>query len=319
MPDTVLELIDHPAAWTSASVGGRAGLTRRFTPAQLAAFDRILAETRHIAPQKVTRAQFDDPAINGFLADLRRDLLEGSGTAILEGVTPERYDEEAFERIFWGVGLHLGHAVLQSDLGDRIGHVRHEPGLTKVRGYRSTRELDLHTDVQELVGLMSVEKSETGGVSQLVSALAVHNVIRRERPDLLPALYAGSPRWVYEKLHVSDYVVPIFCVIDGKLSCSLFGVEDSAEKVGKTLPPALAEAVAFFRAVADRDEIGLKFVLEPGEMMLWSNFTCLHARTAFENSAARQRHLLRLWMEVPDGRPVPESFGRLAEEYSAGG
>ena len=319
MPDTVIELIDHPGAWTRASIGGTGGLVRDLAPTHFAEIDRILAATRHQPPQRVTRAEFDAPALNRLLAEVRHELLEGRGAVILRGVTRERYDEDAFERIFWGVGLHLGDAVFQSDLGDRIGHVRHEPGLTKVRGYRSTRELDLHTDVQELVGLMSVQKSESGGISQLVSALAVHDVIRRERPDLLPVLYAGSPRWVYEKLHVTDYVVPIFCAIDGKLSCSLFGIEDSAEKVGKTLAPELAAAVKFFRAVADRDDIGLKFTLEPGEMMLWNNFTVLHARTEFQNSAQRQRHLLRLWMDVPDGRPVPPSFGRLAAEYSTGG
>lgn len=319
MPDTVAESINHPGAWTRASLGGEKGLVRAFEPRHFEEIDRILATTRDRPPQQVTRAEFDAPALNRFLAEIRRELLEGRGAAILDGVTPERYDEAAFERIFWGVGLHLGDAVYQSDLGDRIGHVRHEPGLTKVRGYRSTRELDLHTDVQELVGLMSVQKSETGGVSGLVSALAVHDVIRRERPDLLPTLYAGSPRWVYEKLHVTDYAVPIFSVIDGKLSCSLFGIEDSAEKIGKILAPELAAAVAFFRAVADRDDIGLKFTLEPGQMMLWNNFTVLHSRTEFQNSARRQRHLLRLWMDVPDGRSVPPSFGWLAKEYSARG
>jgi Taurine catabolism dioxygenase TauD, TfdA family len=316
--DTRVELIEHPGAWTRRSIGGKEALTRVLSPAHVAEIDRILGATHDVPPQQVGRAQFDAPALNECLADVRRELLDGRGAVIIQGVTPERYGEDAFERIFWGVGLHLGYAVLQSDLGDRIGHVRHEPGLTKVRGYRSTRELKMHTDVQELVGLMSVQRSETGGVSQLVSSLAIHNVIQRERPDLMPILYAGSPRWAYEKMHVTGYTVPIFCNVDGAISCSFFGVEDSAKKVGKTLPTKLEEAIGYFKAVAERPDMCQSFILEPGEMMLWNNFTCLHARTEFQNSAARQRHLLRLWMDVPDGRKVPPSFSQLAAEYTSG-
>src|SRR5258706_11372891 len=318
MPVSILAHIDHPGAWTSRSIGGQSGLLRTLTHAQLVEIDALLAATRHLKPQAVARPQFDAPALGPLLAEIRQELMHGRGAVIVRGITRERYGEDAFERIFWGVGLHLGDAVQQSDLGDRIGHVRHEPGLTKVRGYRSTRELKMHTDVQELVGLMSVQRSETGGVSQLVSSLAIHNVIQRERPDLMPILYAGSPRWAYEKMHVSSYAVPIFCNVDGQVSCSFFGVEDSAEKVGKTLPAELESAITFFKEVAERDELCLSFTLEPGEMMVWNNFTCLHARTEFKNSDARQRHLLRLWMDVSDRRPVPESFGWLAQEYSTG-
>jgi len=319
MAEARIEPIDHPGAWTRRSIGGKEALTRALSPAHVAEIDRILAATRDLAPQRVERAQFDAPALNEFLAAVRRELLDGRGAVIIQGVTPEHYDEAAFERIFWGVGLHLGHAVLQSDLGDRIGHVRHQPGLTKVRGYRSTRELKMHTDVQELVGLMSVQRAESGGVSQLVSSLAIHDVIRRERPDLMPILYEGSPRWVYEKLYVTGYAVPIFCNVDGAISCSFFGVEDSAEKLGKSLPAELEAAIDCFKEVAGCPDMCQSFILEPGEMMVWNNFTCLHARTEFQNSAARQRHLLRLWMDVPDGRKVPRSFGQLAAEYSAGG
>ena len=145
----------------------------------------------------------------------------------------------------------------------------------------------------------------------LVADVALH--------DLMPILYAGSPRWAYEKMHVTDYAVPIFCNVDGAISCSFFGVEDSAEKVGKTLPAELEAAIDYFKAVAERPDMCQSFILEPGEMMLWNNFTCLHARTEFQNSAARQRHLLRLWMDVPDGRKVPRSFGQLAAEYTSGG
>ena len=48
-----------PNAWTNRSIGGKDGLTHRFTPRQLAAFDTLLSRTRHLKPHEITRADFD--------------------------------------------------------------------------------------------------------------------------------------------------------------------------------------------------------------------------------------------------------------------
>ena len=56
-----------------------------------------------------------------------------------------------------------------------------------------------------------------------------------------------------------------------------------------------------------RPELTLEFTLRPGEMYFINNYTILHARTAFDDGDAeedRRRHLLRLWLEVPEMRPV---------------
>jgi hypothetical protein len=39
-------------------------------------------------------------------------------------------------------------------------------------------------------------------------------------------------------------------------------------------------------------------------MMLWNNYVLLHSRSAFEDSDTHHRHLLRLWLNAPDCRPV---------------
>jgi len=56
-------------------------------------------------------------------------------------------------------------------------------------------------------------------------------------------------------------------------------------------------------------------MLEPGEMVLWHNFTNLHSRTEFENDATHRRLLLRLWLDVPEGRPVAPVFHARADTY----
>jgi hypothetical protein len=83
------------------------------------------------------------------------------------------------------------------------------------------------------------------------------------------------------------------------------------------LPQPLKEALDLFNAIAEREDIGLDFMLEPGEMMILNNFVVLHARTRFTDSATRKRYLLRLWLDVPNGRPVAEAYHRKAEIYRA--
>jgi len=55
-------------------------------------------------------------------------------------------------------------------------------------------------------------------------------------------------------------------------------------------------------------------VLEPGDIQLLHNHQILHARTAYTDfeEPEKKRHLLRLWLSPPNGRPLPEAF---AERY----
>src|SRR5215468_7651612 len=138
--------------------------------------------------------------------------------------TLERYTKDELGMIYWGLGTHLGRGLSQSVMGDRLGHVkdmsRVDPGA---RAYRNRQELSPHTDLSDLVGLLCLRKARIGGVSQLASALTVHDVILAERPEYLERLYRG---YVYHRrgeerpgdLPVTPHPVPVFCNIDGKVS-----------------------------------------------------------------------------------------------------
>jgi hypothetical protein len=103
-------------------------------------------------------------------------------------------------------------------------------------------------------------------------------------------------------------------------------MHDAAEKMGVALPGNLREALAYVAETAERDDLALRFMLEPGEFVLWHNFLNLHSRTEFENDATHRRLLLRLWLNVPNGRPVvPElyergaTYDRVYQEHRAHG
>jgi hypothetical protein len=53
--------------------------------------------------------------------------------------------------------------------------------------------------------------------------------------------------------------------------------------------------------------VNLEF--RPGDIQLLHNHVALHSRSAYEDwpEPGRKRHLLRLWLRDPDGRPLPEN------------
>ena len=132
--------VTSPAAWTGPAIGGKAGLTRRLTTQEIAAFDAALAKTRHRRPQETTEADFDHPEIRTLTRWLDDTIRHGRGAVLLSGLTPETHGEEDIERIYWGIGCCLGYPVEQSALGDRLGHVRHVKDDPVARGYRSNEE-----------------------------------------------------------------------------------------------------------------------------------------------------------------------------------
>lgn len=315
------ERITTPAAWTNASIGGTAGLTQRLTPAQLAAFSTVLRRMQHLRPQQATRADFDHPEINALIAGLDQTLRHGRGAVLLSGLNRDTHSEEDMERIYWGIGVCLGEPAVQSMLGDRLGHVQHVKDDPVARGYRSNEELSPHTDSYRLVGLMCLQRAETGGLSRIVSSLSIHNEILATRPDLLEPLYEGYYYAVAEAQFsdrpMTDFRIPIFCCVDGMVSCNFVQsfMQRAAELRGEALPARLAEAIAYFSQTAERDDIGIRFMLQPGEMLLWHNFQMLHAREAYQDSPQHTRHLLRLWLKVENDRPIVEEILERARIY----
>ena len=315
------QIIDHPAAWKSSDVKGRQTFARPLGSEVLKGFDTLLQKTAHLPPHDVIRSDFDHPAINQLGVELKGEIMEGRGMVILTGITRDKYSDEQMERLYYGLGTHLGVAAEQSSNGDKLGYVREEDVDPVSRGYRSSAELHMHTDSYEMVGLMCVQKAESGGFSGLVSTLAIHNEILRTRPDLLDPLYRGFyyaiPEVQFSAKPITDAMIPVFCNVDGKVSCNYASsfMRSAAQQMKQPLPPGLAEGLDVFDEIASREDFALRFMLKPGEIMLWHNFLYLHSRTEFKNSPTQKRLLLRLWMDVPYGRPVDPAVHERAAAY----
>jgi len=317
------EPIHDPAAWTAGTLGGKPAITRRLRTEELAALDAVVATTSRLAPQAVTRQDFQHPVIERLAAEVQREINDGRGVVLLAGLDPSRYSPEALERIYWGLGTFLGIAAVQSRTGDRLGRVERDDRGPVQRGYRSSSELTMHCDSYEIVGLQCIRTAAQGGETGIVSGLAIHNEFARTRPDLLPALYQGFPVAVAEartsSRPVTDCAVPVFCFVGGKVSCMYSGsfMNDAAERLGQPLPPLLDEALRLFSEMAERKDLAVRFMLEPGEILLWHNFTILHSRREFEDGADddHKRLLLRLWLKSSTPRPTVPQFHERAAAY----
>ncbi len=252
------------------------------------------------------------------LEDLRQQVLHGRGFAILRGIPVGSVSLEETQILFWGIGLHLGRAVSQSVMGERLGHIidvtEKDP---HARAYRNRSELTPHTDPGDILSFLCLHPAKTGGISQFSSSHLVHEKLRAERPDLLARLYRGYRYHRFgEQADGADPVtvhrVPVFSECDGRLSCRYVRqyIEIAAdEHPDITLDELDREALDRFDALAHDNRF--EFTLEPGEAIVANNFTVLHARTGFEDypDPDRKRHLLRLWLAAEPQRPVvPEIY-----------
>jgi hypothetical protein len=304
-----------PAAWRADRIGGKAGLSHALGERELAAFEAMLGATEGIAVLDIEAEDFDDPHLAELGRLCRHELARGRGAVILTGLDVDRFGFEGYKRLYWYLGQLIGKPVAQSERGDRLGFVRQEKDNPYNRGYISNFEIRFHTDYHEVLSLAAVQAASEGGESGLCSGLTVHNMLLEERPDLLAAMYEGwfdglysfygkyPPRERWPTEHV-----PNFAEQDGLLSIHAIGsmYNDLASRErGEPMPPLIAEIVQTVQAMAARPGIGARFVLEPGEMMFWQNWTILHARTAFTNAPGHERMLMRLWLDAHEGRPTP--------------
>ena len=70
------------------------------------------------------------------------------------------------------------------------------------------------------------------------------------------------------------------------------------------------EALDLFDTLANDPALHLSMRLRPGDMQFVYNHAFLHDRTGFVDWAEpnKKRHLLRLWLSMPNDRKLPESF-----------
>ncbi len=308
--------VSAPSAWRPRDFRDAGAYTIVLGDSHLAAFDTALGLAR-AGGRTLERATAADFALDAIASDLeawRAEVFDGRGFVVLRGLDRGRYTEEELTTIFWGLGLHFGRAVSQSPMGDVIGHVTDVGGRDRrERAYRSSRELTMHTDRCDVVGMLCLTKAARGGVSGYTSAHTVYNEMLATRPALLDSLFAGfryhrRGEQLPGEPAITPEPVPILSEEEGQMSVVFLRayIEMAAQELGTPLGADFVAALDSFEDVAARPDVRLEFTLEEGHAIFFNNCVVLHNRTAFEDGPdpARKRHLLRLWLMLDGRRPL---------------
>lgn len=243
------------------------------------------------------------------------DVVARTGFAIVDrgGETPLP-SGAAMRETLLDFGGALGQLVVQSLRNELIEDVK-DFSDTEVddRGYRSGGELTAHSDPPTLIALHCVQPARSGGESALVSVASVVAAMHDVRPDLVAELFAPLPQWrVAGQRGIEaagpDTPRPVLAARNDTLSCLLYRpyIDKAAAALGTPLTAAQTEALDLFESTSLRDDLTLRFSLEPGQTLVVHNRTVLHARTNFDDwpELHRRRHLLRMWIDAPQALPV---------------
>lgn len=273
------------------------------------------AETCGRVLEAMSADDFPLPTLAVRIAQWRAQVGHGRGFILIRGVPVTQWSERQCEIFFWCFGLHFGVPGAQNPQGDLLGHVRDQRlGESEdVRYYRTNKELAVHCDTADVVGLLCLKPAKSGGLSRIVSSVAVYNELLKSKPHLVDRLF--EPMYFDTK---GEGGVPAFPVApcryaDGQLrtfwQSDYFRTAPNFRHV-PDLSDDEHELLDTYDSIANSPEFYLDMDLRPGDVQLLSNHTQLHARTGFEDwpQAEDRRHLLRLWMSLPEKRPLKQQW-----------
>jgi hypothetical protein len=278
----------------------------------LAAVDRPGVRLREIG-----RSDFPLPRLEAVLSSVVTELVDGRGFALLRGVPIEGLDERQIELMYWGIGQHIGAPIHQQGPEDLLVHIRDmglDPDDPLVRGFQTSARLDYHADSSDIVGLLCVRPAKSGGVSTIVSSVAVHDELVRTQPAVADLLH--GPWWHDRRCGdgpESFFQCRVYAEHEGRLFAHYGRSYMESASRGPGVPALTAEQVAALDAldaVMNSPEYALNMDFTVGDIQVLNNYTVMHARTDYVDypEPERRRDLIRLWLTLRGDFSLPPDF-----------
>lgn len=314
--------LDDPAAWDAATLAADPGRwTHVLAPAQCDEIVAAVAHARNAARPllELGAEDFPVPSLEPLMHALRNELEGGVGFALLKGLPVQRLGVEGSRYALWGLGSHMGFPEPQDAAGSLLHDVR-DTGKAfadeaSLRKYQTSESIDFHNDGADAFMLAMLRGAVSGGESLLVSAVAVFNEIVRTRPDLARVLqhdFVADTRG-QRRDGAKVQAMPVYNFHDGKLTANLKkDYIHAAQRFAEVprLSEAQHEALQVLERLCADPRFCLEFTLEPGDIEIGNNYVTFHARRAYRDRSTDGdgRHLLRLWLTLPNGRALPRCF-----------
>ncbi|MGD9753183.1 MAG: TauD/TfdA family dioxygenase [Acidimicrobiia bacterium] len=303
------------SAWTAADVEADRSWCFELDDAGRAELEAALASVRArgLALAQVTAADFPLPSLAGTVAGIGAELRDGRGFAVLRGFPVQDRPLADVELLYWGLCSHLGTGMTQNSDATLIHYVT-EGKLRPNQGARGVgfpTESTLHVDLTDCVSLLCVRQAPDDPPSWLASSTRVFNELLERHPETLPVLFEGF-EWDRMDEHApgetptSGYKVPVFSVADGVVSCryNRYWMAAAMRRKGEHNTPEQRAALDLFDQIAAQHRFAFRF--EPGDIQFANNYTVLHGRAAHQpvTEEDQVRLLMRIWLDLPQARPV---------------
>jgi len=269
--------------------------------------------------ENISKSNFKLTSLEKKLSLIKEDLTNGIGFRVIRGLDIDNLSREEIAAIFMGIGAHIGVPRSQNAKGHLLGHVRNigaDVTDTNSRIYQTNQRQTFHTDSADVVALICLQTAQSGGESLLVSAETIYNEMLKRRPDLAKLLFesiATDKRGEIEPGKKPYFSIPVFSWYKEKLSVIYQRqyIESAQRFEGvPSLTPLHIEALDLFDELANDSTLNISMQLQKGDMQFVHNHSMLHDRGSFIDwpDLDKRRHLLRLWLSVPNDRELPDIF-----------
>ncbi len=255
---------------------------------------------------------FSMPHCRQAMSQVSEILANGVKFALVERLPVDEFPEEISKSIYWMLSSMIGRPVAQKLDGTMIYDVTDTgakplPG-SGVRPDKTNVDLQFHNDnaynavMPEVVGLLCIRKSASGGMSKVMSFTTAHNALLKGFPHILPRLY--EPFWFdRQREHYADeeptFAAPVFVNSNGELSARLGQHQIRNGYAMKGGMDARAkEALEAIDTVFREPALQFEFDMQPGDMQFARNCEIGHSRTQFQDfpEPGKKRLLVRLWL-----------------------
>ena len=308
--DESLHPLLGPAAWYGRDLAQSDEWIYRLSRAETDEVLRLVGRLRGVPRDQIGAADVPLDALAEAVQTWRGTLRHGRGFVLVRGLPLERLSDEDAALAYWALGLHLGTPAPQNFLAETLVDIRDtgaDPSDPSTRLYKTRAEQDFHTDGADIIGLLCLRTSKSGGASRIVSSVTVFNEVLRRRPDLAPVLFRDFYWHYYEpQMPAPVHFVRPICTRRGSGLNTFFIPWYIRRAQELSDVPALsadqAAVIELLEATANDPSLYLDMDFQPGDVQLLKNSVILHKRTEYEDweDPARKRHLLRLWLSAPD-------------------
>ncbi len=267
---------------------------------------------------------FPLPTLGPMLAQARSDLEQKYGLFLFRDFPVAGLALKDLHLMHAGLASHIGMPRPQTVFGELVQDIRDvgQAPLLERRGSKHNRELSFHNDPCDAITFLCVNPAQQGGISRFASSVAIHNAMVESAPQHVRTLYRDLAHTYQDYLFVRTgsnrnllprkkfYSMPVFSQAEGQFACkySRFYIDQAQElpEVKRLTQRQRAALDALEQELAN-EKWHYSMRYEAGDVMFINNFVCFHARSAFADDnggATARRHLLRIWLSMPNSRPL---------------